>query len=197
MPAGPPAVQSGPHLRSWVDPPTLPKAGIYRGLGRCCGCRMKLSDNLFREVIKGLKLPDGRAQRVPLVGRATIIPCTPHHGNRPAAVVVRDLSPTGIGIVHLEELQAGEQFILCPPGLNARDPRLIMCSIVHCEPLEHGLFGIGATFVKTLTAGPGDFPVLPVEGLVTAFRREAAAALQALEEGDAQFGKIEERMSRA
>src|SRR3954469_19770332 len=69
------------------------------------GSLMKLSDELFREVVNGLRLPDGRARRVPLVGRATIIPCSPGVSCRPAAVVVRDLSPTGIGLLQLVELK--------------------------------------------------------------------------------------------
>jgi hypothetical protein len=63
-------------------------------------------------------------------------------------VRIRDISTSGIGIVHHEQLKLDEQFVVLLPRYGQTLP--VMCSVVYWEPLASGVFGIGARFERIL-----------------------------------------------
>ncbi len=71
-------------------------------------------------------------------------------GSLAASVKVRDISASGIGILHDTRLALDEQFVMLLPTRTHTIP--MMCSVVYWEPLAPGLFGIGAKFDRILSA---------------------------------------------
>jgi hypothetical protein len=65
---------------------------------------------------------------------------------------MRDISQGGIGLVHNQPMQRGDEFLVHLPeqGAEAR----IRCRVTYCAPLigkaSQGLYGIGARFVEEL-----------------------------------------------
>jgi len=154
---------------------------------------MKLTDALLQEVITSLKRDDPnnpgaalrREPRHHLVGRATIIPCPEHTGRKPISVGVRDLSASGIGIVHAPRLMKNERFILRLPPVLGGGAKGILCNVARVESMPNGTYEIGGIFagvIQLADAGKPPQPdpagaVPPVEQLLTAFRKEAESLL--------------------
>jgi hypothetical protein len=63
-------------------------------------------------------------------------------------VNVRDLSKSGIGLVHNERIPPGTTFTLCLPG-GGKDgvPADITFEVAVCRPVGDGFYAIGAKLV--------------------------------------------------
>ena len=158
---------------------------------------MQLSDALLASVVASLKAAGEsgeaskrREDRTPLVGRAVIVPCGAHTGRKPTNVGVRDLSPSGIGIVHTSELQTGERFVLLLPRGASKVASGVLCSVANCRRAAGGSFLIGATYIALVRANQPPRPLeshlnavpeptsLPVKDLLAAFRKQAENVLK-------------------
>jgi hypothetical protein len=62
----------------------------------------------------------------------------------------KDISPTGIGLLHCMEIQPGE-VLLTIPGKSAAHTR-IRCEIIWCQSCGEGWFLSGARFVELMPA---------------------------------------------
>src|SRR5438874_12176736 len=85
-----------------------------------------------------------KTPREPVVGQAIIIPCGPRPKRIASIVEVRDISPDGLGIVHTEPLNVGENFILYLSSTT--EPKAILCTVTRWNPLGQRFFAIGAAF---------------------------------------------------
>jgi PilZ domain len=174
---------------------------------------MRLSAELFHQISRsfgeapqrGPEASNERGEaRIGLVGRATIIPCPQRCGRRPVSVAVRDLSSSGLGVIHTQRLDPGEQFILrMPSGTRGATATAVLCTVVHCQPLALGVYALGARFADVIesaaTSAPGSTapkcpPTMHVGSLAEAFRDQALGGLSA-EEAE-QLREVEERLSR-
>ena len=63
----------------------------------------------------------------------------------PVLVVLRDISPSGIGFIHSEAMKAGDQIIAWLPRPDA-EPAKVHCVVTRWHPLGEELFVIGAMF---------------------------------------------------
>jgi hypothetical protein len=174
---------------------------------------MKLSSELFNQISRSFGEPPARGPeeliergsvRIGLAGQAIIIPCPARCGRRPVSVAVRDLSSTGVGIIHTQRLEPGEQFILrLPQGTHGAATATVLCTVVHCQPLALGVYALGARFADLIeasaTTAPGGAsrgrpPAMHVGALADAFRDQSHGRLTA-EEAE-QLREVEERLSR-
>ncbi len=107
-------------------------------------------DRLVQEVDRGAVpfRPDMRdSLRISMGGRLTIIPLSAANRS-PTRVAVRDLSKSGIGILHAKAMIAGDEFLLCVPG----DTRhAFFCRVSYCREIREGTYAIGASFQRAIT----------------------------------------------
>ena len=175
---------------------------------------MQLSDALLASVVASLKgaaesgdASKRRENRTALVGRAAIVPCSAQGGRKPTDVGVRDLSPSGIGILHTGGLAAGERFVLLLPRGTSKDASGVLCSVANCRRVADGSFLIGAIYIglvrpnqpakvaeSHLNAVP-EPTSLPVKDLLAAFRKQAENVLKP--EELSLFHDIERRLTEA
>jgi hypothetical protein len=110
---------------------------------------VSLSAEQFKSIIQGLKSDrpghgsfEKRAN--PRVGlRAKITVYQGGDTTKPREVWVRDLSSSGIGIVHTEPIQAGTDFLVCFP-LRATDHLWVFYRVMHCRSISPKLYFTGA-----------------------------------------------------
>ena len=110
---------------------------------------MSLSAEQFKSIIQGLKSDrpgsgsfEKRASpRVGLRAKITVYPGG--DTTKPREVWVRDLSSTGIGIVHGEAFNAGADFLVCFP-LRATDHLWVYYRVMHCRSISPKLYFTGA-----------------------------------------------------
>jgi hypothetical protein len=121
---------------------------------------MHLSAEQYKEIIKSLKSHGwerhNSEQRIrPRVGLRSQLAIRPRSSGvaspRALQVWLRNLSRSGIGIVHSQGLDEGTEFVAEFPGYNHRNLS-VLYSVAHCKPLSKALFGIGAKFKGLLAA---------------------------------------------
>jgi hypothetical protein len=119
---------------------------------------MKLSAETFQSIVSfiGSARPDEdsdrrRRPRVEVTGYATIQIRRPDQADEEAKVVVRDVSPEGIGIMHTAPLRMGDQFVLKLPSDSGR-PKGILCTVTRWRADSEKLFSIGAVFTQDVSA---------------------------------------------
>lgn len=117
---------------------------------------------------------DQRSQpRAELLARATIIPlreCA-HPGD--LAILIRNLSPAGLGFLYEHKMSLGEEFALLLPCAGDT-PSVVLCAVASWQPLARDLFAIGAQFTRILRhGGEKPLPIVP-----TAFVPPTANAFQ-------------------
>ncbi len=100
-----------------------------------------------------------RAPRRGIQARASIVMHDSSNNsspNRPAIpVVLRDVSARGVGLLYLESMELGTQFVLnVPRGKSA--PLTVLCTVAHSRALQKELFAIGAEFTCVLSGKKAD-----------------------------------------
>ena len=117
---------------------------------------MKLSAEKFYLLLASLRpgaccgLDEMRQEpRVEIVGHARISPREPNTTAESFPVGVRDLSRSGIGVVHVKPLPVGEEFILLLPTPEDANNGLVY-KVVRCNRLGSKLFNIGARLMSEL-----------------------------------------------
>jgi hypothetical protein len=66
--------------------------------------------------------------------------------------LTRDLSVEGVGLMQSLPMARGEQLTVSLPRQKAK-PLLAQCTVLHARELAEGVWGIGAAFVSTASAG--------------------------------------------
>src|SRR4051794_11245102 len=101
---------------------------------------MELSAELFHQIVEALRSDVSRerdkrtAPRVGLRAQVTILP--PLGVRAPAQRVrCRNLSASGIGLMHTREMRSGTEFVACLPAAGLAKPVHIACLVVHCRKL--------------------------------------------------------------
>jgi hypothetical protein len=112
----------------------------------------------FKEIIRSLR-SDGQGRRSlekrtgPRVGLRARLTIRRHRGGvlskNSILVWLRDLSVEGIGLVHSQVLDDGEEFIAEFPLRNQQNLN-VLYRVVHCKMLSKNLFCIGARLVRML-----------------------------------------------
>jgi hypothetical protein len=123
---------------------------------------MNLSAEAFQSIVDSIR-SDGKTDggderrvspRAGFRGRINIIRCQTGKSGKLLQVMVRDVSSTGVGILHTEAIKTGEQFIVCLNSSQDAKTKAILCTVVRWQPLDDRLFAVGATFDRELaTAG--------------------------------------------
>ena len=129
---------------------------------------MQLSGEAFRQIVMQLKGACGKSDKrsKPRVGMRNHVMLSlfegakgstaqrkgaagggPAGGMQQVEVMIRDLSPGGICIVHTVRLPAKTLFAIQLPVAGQRNLKAIYV-VKHCEPLDAGLFRIGAALLK-------------------------------------------------
>ena len=116
---------------------------------------MHLSGTLFKQIIEqlhGSTMDNSGKRKSPRVGIRQAITITPLKGadgkiGTSFQVTARDLSATGIGLVTFQPLEAECRFAIKLPVNGGKD-MLAIYSVKHCDPLEEGMFRVGAYLVQ-------------------------------------------------
>ncbi|HZK80662.1 MAG TPA: hypothetical protein VFC46_06330 [Humisphaera sp.] len=127
-----------------------------------------LSVEQFSEIVSLLKAEanagtdadERRQPRADLNARATIIPLRESCNFGSPTILVRNLSPSGIGFLYERPMSLDEQFALVLPR-SGDTPAIVLCAVACWQPLAKDVYGIGARYVRILRDG-GD-PALPIE----------------------------------
>lgn len=92
-----------------------------------------------------------RSQRLQREGTLALFPCTRGTLGREIRVRLRDLSATGIGVIHTKSMSRGSQFVICLPQPGGSTKSLLYTA-VRCEPAG-ALFHVGAELRSVLHIG--------------------------------------------
>jgi hypothetical protein len=104
-------------------------------------------------------LSDRRDQpRAQVTAAATIIPLEYHQSPGAVRVEIRDVSPSGIGIIHDRCFSLDEQFALLLPQA-ADTPAVVLCVVAFWQPVSRNAFAIGGRFVRVLRDVQGGLPL--------------------------------------
>ena len=125
---------------------------------------MALQD--FNAVLEELRGPGAggpgqekrRAIRTEVQAKVLVAPVI--HGRLGTAFtdLTSDISATGIGLIQSIPM-AREQHLLVRLPRKKRKPLYILCWVMHCRPLAHGLFALGVEFHEYMNLTEDDFQV--------------------------------------
>ena len=92
------------------------------------------------------------AERIYLSRRALVAPVQGKVVETPRMGMLRDLSRTGLGLLHDRKMRVGQEFIIYLPRRHEGKPVPVRCAVAHCEKSgpRDGPFLIGASFVAVL-----------------------------------------------
>jgi hypothetical protein len=118
---------------------------------------MLLSAELYRQIVDALRSDQGgdkEKRSAPRVGlRAQVLVLL--DGKKRVNLWCRNISASGIGLMHNSPLKTGAEFIVCLPASGLAEPVFISCVVVHCERLATDTFSIGARIVRMLSSEEG------------------------------------------
>ena len=118
---------------------------------------MNLSAELFQQIVDALK-SDSSLERdkrtAPRVGLRAQVMVMAAPGSRATTerVRCRNLSASGIGLLHTRELRPGTEFVVCLAATGLAAPVHISCIVVHCHKQGSDLYSIGARIIRVLTS---------------------------------------------
>lgn len=119
---------------------------------------MRLSAEQFRHIAGSLGVKDaavagsGRrsAARSESGRPATIIPCGGQADRRPFAVIMLNISASGLAIKDPPPLKRGDQFVLRVPATETQSLSAILCTVVYFRLMADGSEVAGAQFSRVL-----------------------------------------------
>ena len=82
-----------------------------------------------------------RATRFPLNSQAELIRVPSSSRTAPVKVKVRDVSATGVGVVHTEPLPLGEKYVVKERTLSKR--KSVLFTVVRADPVGENSYSIG------------------------------------------------------
>src|SRR6478672_4665180 len=118
---------------------------------------MDLEQTKFSTILHTLQASDSDSSvaerrtypRIPMQKCLAVIPYRDGEEGELMEVWMRDISQGGIGLVHNQPMERGDEFLIHLPeaGTEAK----VRCRVTYCAPLmgkaSQGLYGIGARFV--------------------------------------------------
>jgi hypothetical protein len=118
---------------------------------------MQLSAELYQQIVDALRSDSSRdrdKRTAPRVGLRAQVKILPPIGVRAPAELMRcrNLSASGIGLMHNKEMRSGSEFIASLPATGLAAPVHISCIVVHCRKLSPDLFTIGGRIIRVLTS---------------------------------------------
>ena len=125
---------------------------------------MKLSVELFNEIISSLKCDGTRSQghekrtqgRVGLRCALEIIPCLfSNRSTKPLSICVHDVSENGLGLVSPVKLDEELEFI-ARFTREGRPAVPVLYKVRHCRRLSADLYSVGAMFQRVLADSSGE-----------------------------------------
>src|SRR4051794_984327 len=121
---------------------------------------MELSATSFRELasalgsqLEGAESERRRSTRVEVHTRVPMCLIEKDEHLPAVPIMVHDVSPRGINILHPKCLTAGQQFTIQlggPKGFR------MLCTVMHARAMENGLHSVGAEFTCVLPKHGGD-----------------------------------------
>jgi len=118
---------------------------------------MKLSVESFQSIMSFIGAGadmDGDRRRRPRMdissGVATIRIQRAGQAEEEAKVIVRDVSPEGIGVIHTQPLRMGDKFVLRLQSDSGKS-RDILCTVMRWRPEGEKQFSIGAVFTQEIS----------------------------------------------
>jgi hypothetical protein len=114
---------------------------------------MTLSAELFRQIVDALRSdPTGEREKrnAPRVGLRVHVHVL--LDGKPEQLWCRNISASGIGLMHTRALTLGTEFVVCLPAAGLAEPVCISCIVVHCHRQAPERFSIGARILRTLSS---------------------------------------------
>lgn len=117
---------------------------------------MRLSAELFQQIVEALKSDSATARdkrTAPRVGLRAQVMVVPAPGRRaaPRPVRCRNLSASGIGLLHKQDMPAGTEFVVRLEAKGLSAAAHVLCTVVHADKISPDLFSIGARIVRVLS----------------------------------------------
>jgi hypothetical protein len=118
---------------------------------------MTLSAEMFQQIVEALRsdaLSDRDKRTAPRVGLRAQVLVLPPPGVRaqPQRMRCRNLSASGIGLLHTREMRLGTEFVVRLAAAGVAAPVHIACLVVHSQKQGPDLYSIGARIVRVLTS---------------------------------------------
>jgi PilZ domain len=118
---------------------------------------MRLSAETYETIVAALKSDSQREKnkrrepRVGVAGEAEFV-TVDSAGKRIAGTVrVRDVSPSGIGLLLSQQIAAKQRFVIQLYAAN-RDPLWLVCLAAYCRKVDGGVYSVGAKIQQVLRA---------------------------------------------
>jgi hypothetical protein len=119
---------------------------------------MRLSAEQYEQIVAALRSDQSRqrqadkrtAPRVGLRMKLQIIPCIPTKTPQKLLLRIRDISGSGIGLLHSEPMLPGTFFLAGFLRGNGQS-LMVLYRVVRCKSVGHRQFTIGATFERLIT----------------------------------------------
>lgn len=117
----------------------------------------ELTAEMFREMVELAAAPSGdpspreqrRTPRTRIDVLATLLPFSDRFASHGFTVPIRDVSRGGFRFLHDRPVPLGEHFGLLLPAASGR-PIVVLCTIAYWQPLDRGLYAVGARFCRVL-----------------------------------------------
>jgi hypothetical protein len=134
------------------------------GLSQKQGSAMDLDENKFTTILHALQASEPAQSvderriypRIPMQKCLAVIPYKEGQQGDVMEVWMRDISRGGIGLVHNQPMQRGDEFLVHLPEHDAEAK--VRCRVTYSAPLSgkssQGLYGIGARFIEELASAP-------------------------------------------
>ncbi|MEA2707696.1 MAG: hypothetical protein QOF78_297 [Phycisphaerales bacterium] len=81
------------------------------------------------------------AQRFPLDSQAELVRCPSSSRTAPIKVKVKDISATGVGVLHTEPLPLGEKYVVKEPTISRR--KSVLFTVVRSDQIGEANYSIG------------------------------------------------------
>jgi hypothetical protein len=119
---------------------------------------MLLSAEMFQTIVDALRSDASRerdkrtAPRVGLRAQVTVLPAPGATSAPPERVRCRNLSASGIGLVHNKEMRKGIEFVVRFEATGLATPVHVSCVVVHCNKQGSDVYAIGARIIRVLSS---------------------------------------------
>lgn len=134
---------------------------------------MELSAEMLKSMLLSIKTEQGKGaaelRRNPRVSIRYTVKIAPYANGvvgHPLRVWTRDISPGGLGILHIKKMEVGAKFVVLLPREKGK-PLLLLCTVRNCQELSDSLYGIGTSFAE-VAAPSGDGKAKPAAAVAPA-----------------------------
>ena len=120
---------------------------------------MELSVDDFSKLVQNLRgQPPAehdrrKATRYEMQATVTVAPVADGRVGTAFNDLTRDISVTGLGLLQSVPVAREQDLLVRLPRADGKRPWYIVCRVMHCRPVAHGLFGIGMEFKQFVNPG--------------------------------------------